>query len=341
MSEFDPNLNVSRIEVDNILGRLVSAENRFVSVVGPTGIGKTWTMSKAYLDMRDWPQVIALWLSLSRGTHYPGSNPARPVPDCSQDTGRINWLQRVIDTINSKCGKKCVQYDPRYSFEINLEAIMRIMCAELPSWQLVLFFDGYDEIANLDEMDYWQERVLATVWEAGCSLVFVGRRDNTAIDHPLLAFDEDVIELKPFNPTQQDEQINLLATFTAVSNNPTPITTVIGDYTTSSPFINFQLFIHVTSETPIAVSPTSLEGCLEDYMRRAGLPAVQLRPLLVRLVSKLPRHWTLEDLQGLHPAVDIDGPDMELAFQSGTVRHIKGTPTYKVDDGLYELIQLI
>lgn len=340
MSEFDPVLNVSRQSViDDFLAQIGTVEGRFVSVVGAAGIGKTWVMADAFSQMVKLPEdrrVLPLWLSMTKGSHYPGTDEV--VPDCSGENGRIQWLKSAMAKINQALGQQKMAYDDTYDFDVNFDAFCQTICKEMPGWCPVLFFDGFDDLI-LPETDYWQEKI-AQFWSPQCTLTFLGRRDNKKIDHPVLEWDEAIVTLRPFVDEQRDEQITKKERALPNPPNPTPPAQVLDGYTTGNPFINAWLFDYVVQYHISSFTRADLEACLDAYLVRANVP-VSSRDLVIQLGQELSSVWTTSDLEKLAPKIKVDDPPMKPLFANGIVCHIKNTPRYKLDDGLYELIQMI
>lgn len=340
MSEFDPVLNVSRQSViGDLMARIGAVEGRFVSVVGAAGIGKTWVMADVFLQMANLPEdrkVLPFWLSVTVGSHYPGTEDV--VPDCSGENGRIQWLKSAMAKINQVLGQQKITYDNTFNFDVNFDAFCQTICEEMPGWCPVLFFDGYDDL-NASETDYWQEKI-AQFWSPQCTLAFLGRRDHKRIDHPVLEWDEEIVVLQPFVDEQRDEQITKKGQALPTPPNPTPPAQVLDGYTTGNPFINAWLFDYVVQHHISSINRAELEACLDAYLMRANV-SVFSRNLVIQLGQELSSVWTTSDLETLAPQIKIDDPPMKPLFANGVVCHIKNTPRYKLDDGLYELIQMI
>lgn len=293
---------------------------RLLSVVGAAGSGKSWFMSNLFLHLRQKENILPLWLDLSLQPLRPDGYSSIQV---SEEQGRLDWLEEIIQQIALLKDK--IPFDRTATFAANFHHFTRLICRSQP--RVVLLVDSFDEVP-LEETPYWEESVFSLFLSGACTCLIIARRDAYALAHPILRWNDIVIELPGLEPFERQEQVKA-----RLHKEPGRQVPDLSPYLTGNPFVNAVLLRRLENKSHL--SSDDLNACIEEVMLRVNAP----EPRVVwDLVSKLPPTWTARQMVD-RTEMRIDDPRLATLFQAGVVSHISGTAMYKVDAGIYQLIQ--
>lgn len=353
MSDYHPGLYVQREELfQKLLGWVgnPSAESRLWSLLGAAGAGKSWFLANAYQRLRQNPGCLPIWLDLSVEAVYPklddDSNSAlEPFPDCRTVDGRQQWLARVITDARQIC-PGISAYQPSVTFSAMFRQFVTDLCRLCAHHSPILIVDGYDEVTTVLERVFLQEHIFSNFLSDDCTRLIVARRDQPGqgfVSHPILGSWDTAVPLPAFEPRQSREQIEQIITKRDKDKAPEDpeLDQHLQPYLTGNPFINTQLYER-TKNKPLAVpDKADLEACLAAVLARAGLDYPSHAGLLATIAGKLEPTWTAQQLRNKGNITLGAHPKLENLFQAGLLAHIEGTSRYKMDEGLYQLLQFL
>lgn len=318
---FQAELYVERADLtDSFVDWVKSPRYRLRSLVGAAGSGKSWFMAHLFLRLREQTDVLPLWLDLSSQPLHPDG---RAPVQVGNETGRLDWLQDIIQYATSP--KNRIPYDRTASFAANFEHFTTRICG-LQS-RVVLLVDSFDELPRR-EIPAWEEHVFSPFLSAACTHLIIARRNVDALTHPVLRWNDEVIELPGLEVHEQQQQVKA-----RLYNEPDRQMLDLTLYLTANPYIN-TLLLKRSGNKP-RLSSEDLDACVQEVMQRVNLPEPSKKTVW-ELVAKLPRAWKAWQLSK-ETGMRID--DLEGLFKSGVVSHVPGTAMYETDAGIYQLVK--
>jgi hypothetical protein len=329
---YQPRLYINRAKLFAEICRWLSElspKNRLLSLVGTTGLGKSWFMNHLFLWLHDQPECIPIWLDLSQNPFEPsiasGIQIQRPVIRNIKE-----WLGKYRELAQGKCASS-LSYDDLIAFEVMLRQFAQELCNNCGSKIPILLIDGYDEVGEADQ-DYLLERICAIFYDAGCTRIMIARRDDISLPHPLLRWQEQFVRLIPLNEAEREEQIARLDTLLP---NPAPMQQVVKDYLCGNPFVNAILRDQVIYHSQ--VEQLHLEKCIDALLKRGGAFTFLEHGDLLLQLAILEEQWTVRDLR--HKVNKrLEDPSINQLFTAGFIQGIKGTPHYQLDSELRFLL---
>lgn len=322
---FQAELYVERTELTQKLLKWIDhpkPSHRLRSVVGAAGSGKSWFMAHLFLRLQDQKDVVPLWLDLSEQPLHPDRGAGMYVRN---PIGALKWLQDIIQQI--PWPKDEIPLDSTASFATNFAHFaMRIYDLQP---KVVLLVDSFDEVSH-EEMRSWEEDVFSPFFRAACTRLIIASRNDYALTDPLLRWNDEVVELLGLEAPEQQQQAEA-----RLHNEPDRQASDLIPYLTENPFINTLLLRQLGDRSRLSFE--DLDACIQEVMQRVNLPEPSKKKVW-ELVAKLPRTWTarqMADRTGLR----IDDRLLVPLFQAGVVSHVSGKAEYKVDAGIYQLIQ--
>lgn len=321
---FQAELYVERTELTQELLKWIDDPKpsfRLRSVVGAAGSGKSWFMANLFLRLHDRKDVVPLWLDLSEQPLHPDRGPGIYVRN---QIGALKWLQDIIQ--QNAWPKDEIPLDSTASFAANFAHFTTRICGFRRN--VVLLVDSFDEVSH-EEMRSWEEDVFSPFFRAACTRLIIARRDDYALTHPILRWNDEVRELPGLGTPEQQQQVQA-----RLHNEPSRQMPDLTPYLTANPYINTLLLKRLGNKSRL--SSEDLDACVQDVMQRVNVHDRSSRKLLWELVVRLPQVWTARQLSK-ETGMLIN--DLEPLFESGVVSHIGGSPTYEVDASIYQLIQ--
>ncbi|MCB8917485.1 MAG: ATP-binding protein [Ardenticatenaceae bacterium] len=366
---FRSELYVPREEpLEDLLGwvRQQSPEFRLRSLIGPAGIGKSWFLAHLYRQLNDTNHCLVLWMDLGVNALHPRSG--RQLPEMASPGGRNEWLDTAVEEAGQCCQIQQLANGP---FAERFRAFISALCEKCPPGSvIVLLIDGFDEMSNPSNRDYFQEHIFAGFLGESCTRVVLARRDEYMLTHPYLRWNEETVLLSSLKPEEQVDQLvrrksileqalqqanaeekraQLRALFPddidpkviyqLESETSTVAATIlerITPHASANPLINTCLFSHAAIRVPAGFTATDLSSCVQEIITRAGLKPADAE-VLKKIVQLLPEDWTARELRDAL-SLDVNHPDLERLFGSGVIAHLSGTARYTTDKGIYRLI---
>ena len=304
--------------------------NRLLSLVAATGIGKSWFMVALYKWLFLENGFLPIWLNLSQIADETDLIGLKPL-DIKLESDRDWWLNYIIQESQKQCNRLTAAH-PMATFQTQFDLLIQDLCNECQSITPVLLVDGYDEIATESEREYLLEHILHTFFGKYCTRLLITRRDDKKIPHHILSYYEAIMVVPPFEKDERHQQIEKRS----INNQ---VIEVIEPYLSGNPWINSFLHDQVASHNPIEVNQSILTRCLEALLHRAELQAIHdYRDLLVKMVSELPDAWTARQLRQ-ELTLRLEESEIESLFEAGFIKNIEKTPRYQIDPDLYNLLQ--
>ena len=321
--------------------------NRFWSIVGPPGVGKSYLLGKVREELDRAPRRVAFWIDLSR-------DPAirNPCPDLVAPGGFETWLRAAVEQARQKC-PFVRAYEGNIQPEAMLDTLVRDLCDNcqelLPP---IMIVDSFEDI-NEAQRDELQERVLAPFIGRSCTRILLSRRDEYTLYSPALRWNEGKewlsvmkihegdqqlqrrLQQKKSDP-QHQETAGLLPL-----NMPVILKSIVAKYAWNHPGINTFLFERAAARqrqnlSPL-LTPADLRECVEATQLLRSISDDEY-DFLIAIATRLADDWTVSHLtKALNVNFD-DEPLLEL-FRRGLVFNVDGTQRYKLADGLRELLR--
>lgn len=231
------------------------------------------------------------------------------------------------------------------------------LCQANQSQCLVFLVDGHGEAPGLrDEV----EQVLAWALAEPNTLVVIGRRDEYALEHPDVRFQEQVFRLREIDTPRAQIELrleravavanpaniadphrrwdaeldNLIVTAALDEAARRAVADQLEPLLTHGPLINLlwlkQKLLHM-ADPPLAYKP----ACLAEYIARAGAPAecYGALPALIPLMAADNSFASLQS-QTAGPSSDC----MDKLQSAGVINLIRGTTRYQFSPGVATLI---
>lgn len=308
--------------------------SRLRSVVGPVGSGKSWFIAHLYHKLKDKnPSIIVVWMNLSAKPVHPNTLNAIELklePVLHSLAGWQNWLALVPGQILSSpadLGAKLADFLKQKGNKCE---------------KIVVLVDGCDEVPQ-KERGWMEEHVLAVAFADEKVRLVMTRRDQDGLNHPILRWNDKVIELPGMTTREHQEQIERRYQHDPAVRQKFPVRqklsmslldvkAVLDRFSGENPYINTGIFNKFENRQGTLVSD-DLKECVRDISRRAGLSDDSFN-LLEKVLSHLPRTWTVTDLSD-KLGILID--DLGRLFEAGLIRHVSGKAQYETDSGLYAL----
>lgn len=302
---------------------------RLRSIVGSAGSGKSWFIAYLYHKLKDKnPSIIVVWMNLSARPVHPVTKELEPV--LHRLAGWQSWSALIPEQrfpswadLGAKLGEFLKQKRNEYE-------------------KIVVLVDGFDEVP-LEERGWIEEHVLAIAYENEKVRLVMTRRDQDALSHPILRWNDRLSELPGLTSDEGREQIILRHKYHAEAGESLPMATrhfqtSLNVFLGENPFVNASLFDKLKRSRKKKLTSSELKECAWDISKRAGLSDASFG-LLVQMVQLLPQEtWTARHLHE-QLGIKIDDPRLEPLFQSGIVSHVKNTQRYRVDAGIYKLLK--
>lgn len=317
---FDPVLNVRRdVLMNDMLEwvELSSPSFRLRSVVGSAGSGKSWFMADLYRELqRKNPSIIVVWMNFSARPVHPVRQ--EPEPVLHGLPGWQNWMAQISgQTLPSQAdvGAKLSEF---LKHQGNIYE------------KIIVLADGFDEIPSQDRR-WVEEHVLAVAFADEKVRLIMTRRDQDALNHPILRWNDEVYKLPGLTPDERQEQIKRRH-----QSLPLSISIVTGSlehFLGENPYANTRLFDRFRGRQGQILTVDDLKECARDISRRAGLLDGAF-DLLEKLARYLPRIWTVTHLSN---ELDMRVDDLEPLFEAGLICQATGKAQYETDSGIYAL----
>lgn len=323
---FDPVLNVRRdVLMNDMLEwvELSSPSFRLRSVVGSAGSGKSWFMANLYQELqRRNPSIIVVWMNLSAEPIHPLMRGTEPI--LHSPAGWEAWLAQLSEQM--------------FSFQADFSTKLREFLSQTGNKhkKIVILADGFDEVPA-HKRGWIEEHALAVAFANEKVRLVITRRDQDGLSHPILRWNDKVIELPGMTTRERQEQIERLYQYDAAARENLPMSLsgvkiVLGRFSGENPYINTRIFDKFENRQGTLVSD-DLKECVRDISRRAGLSDDSFN-LLEKVLYYLPGIWTVTDLSDkLGMLID----DLGRLFEAGLIRHVSGKAQYETDSGLYAL----
>lgn len=310
--------------------RSPNPNNRLLSLVAATGIGKSWFMVALCKWLNQENGFLPIWLNLSQLADETDLIGQKQL-DIKLQPDRDWWLNYIKQASQTQC-KKLTAAHPMATFQTQFDLLIQDLCKECQGITPVLLVDGYDEIPTEDEREYLLEHILHTFFGKHCTRLLITRRDDKKIPHHILSYDEAIVIVPPFAREERYQQIKKRSTDDKVNK-------IIEPYLSGNPWINSFLYDQIASRNPIEINQPILTRCLEELIDRAGLQATHdYRDLLVKMGSQLPATWTARQLRQ-EMNLRLEEPEIEALFEAGFIKNIEKTTRYQIDPDLYNLLQ--
>jgi hypothetical protein len=305
------------------------SEERLWSLVGTTGVGKSWFIFDLFQQLANHNNFVPIWLDLSQAVEIPIISQQF---DIISENGRKQWLTWAGKQAKKRC-KNITKPDSSKSFDAAFALFIKELCQHCRGLTPVLLVDGYDDVLSESLRDFLLERTFNTFYKEGCTRLIITRRDDKNLPHHILGWNEQIHLLPSLNDQERETQI-------AKKERGEETALILAPHLSGNAWTNNFLYHQVISRNPTKLLADDIIDCLHALLERAGLEATQERLMhLQRLTSQLPRRWTARQLRDTLGLRLEDKNNIEPLFEAGFLKHVEGTPLYEIDLDLYFLLQ--